>query len=179
MEENPTPLKALITIVVFFSVILLPAQLSQCKRGDDRREIKESVESQIKHDTIIVREPAPVADTIVRYVSIPIPPRVSVLHDTIAVVETDTIRIAGDTIQLPITQKMYRDSNYTAYISGYMPSLDSIAVINRTITNTITRTEIKQRSRWNIGIVAGYGYGIQHHHFEPFVGVGVTYNIFR
>lgn len=182
MENNPTPLKALVAIFVFFVAILLALRLSNCKRGEDRTDIKESVESQITHDTIVVREPVTFSDTIVRYVSIPLPiynHDEKIMHDTIAVVSTDTIRINGDTMQLPITQKVYRDTNYIAYVSGWHPSLDSIAVINQTITNTITRTEYKKRSRWNVGIVAGYGYGIQYHHFEPFAGVAVTYNIFR
>ena len=181
MENNPTPLKALVAISVFFVAILLALRLSNCKRGEDRPDVKESVESQITHDTIFVREPMAASDTIIRYVSIPllVNGKGERVHDTIAVVSTDTIRIQGDTLQLPITQKVYRDSNYTAYVSGWHPSLDSIAVINRTITNTITRTEYKKRSRWNVGVVAGYGYGIQYHHFEPFVGVAITYNIFR
>ena len=182
MESNPTPLKAFIAIAVSFLAILLSVRLSNCKRGEDRPDIKESVESQIKHDTIFVREPIAASDTIIRYVKIPLlvsNTENKIVHDTIAVVSTDTIRIKGDTLQLPITQKVYRDTNYIAYVSGWHPSLDSIAVINQTITNTITRTEYKKRSRWNVGIVAGYGYGIQYHHFEPFVGVAVTFNIFR
>ncbi len=181
METNPKLKPTLVAIIVFFLAIFLSVHLSHCKRGEDRPDVKESVESQITHDTIFVREPMAESDTIVRYVPIPLPTndKREREHDTIAVVSTDTIRIKGDTLQLPITQKVYQDTNYIAYVSGWHPSLDSIAVINQTITNTITRTEYKKRSRWNVGIVAGYGYGIQYHHFEPFVGVAVTYNIFR
>ena len=72
MENNPTPLKALVAIFVFFVAILLALRLSNCKRGEDRTDIKESFESQITHDTIVVREPVTFSDTIVRYVSIPL-----------------------------------------------------------------------------------------------------------
>lgn len=40
MENNPTPLKALVAISVFFVAILLALRLSNCKRGEDRPDIK-------------------------------------------------------------------------------------------------------------------------------------------
>lgn len=79
-------------------------------------------------------------------------------------------------VELPITQKEYRDSDYTAYVSGFHAKLDSIEV--RTKEVTYTKTEIKFR-RWNIGLTGGYGYGFRSKQFEPFVGIGITLNIFR
>jgi hypothetical protein len=84
--------------------------------------------------------------------------------------------IKGDSVAIPITQKVYRDSLYTAYVSGYMQSLDSIMVRERTINTTVTLRE-RQR-RWNVGIVGGYGMGLGSGRLEPFVGVGVTFNLF-
>lgn len=79
-------------------------------------------------------------------------------------------------VELPITQKEYRDSDYTAYVSGFHAKLDSIEV--RTKEVTYTKTETKFR-RWNIGLTGGYGYGFRSKQFEPFVGIGITLNIFR
>lgn len=86
-----------------------------------------------------------------------------------------------DSIELEITQKVYSDSAYTAYVSGYMPQLDSIVVRQKEITRNITETRTirESTSRWNVGIVAGYGYGFQSKTCEPFVGVGVTFNLFK
>ena len=78
-----------------------------------------------------------------------------------------------DTVQIPITQQKYQGSNYTAYVSGFHQSLDSIEVRERVIANTI----VKKRSRWNVGISAGYG--ITPKGLSPYIGVGVTWNIFR
>ncbi len=41
---------------------------------------------------------------------------------------TDTVHLPGDTItmEVPVEQKRYDDSLYTAYVSGYRPQLDSI-----------------------------------------------------
>lgn len=76
------------------------------------------------------------------------------------------------TVTIPITQKIYRDSLYTAYVSGYAQSLDSITVRERITTLHITKTK---RRKWNIGINAGYGIGLLTGKPEPFLGFGITY----
>ena len=83
-------------------------------------------------------------------------------------------------VVIPITQKKYEDSTYTAYVSGYKPTLDSITIRSRVITHTITETKIKKAYRKiNIGIIAGYSYNAQMNKFGPTIGVGVCYNIFK
>lgn len=77
---------------------------------------------------------------------------------------------------VPITQKEYRDSDYTAWVSGFKPQLDSIRVYRKTIVKTQTVTK---HNRFNIGLTGGYGYGVVSHKVEPFVGVGVTWNVFK
>lgn len=84
--------------------------------------------------------------------------------------ENDTIR---DTIPIPITQNVYKGNNYTAYVSGFHQSLDSISVTEKIITNTI----VKKRSRWNVGISTGYACTPKG--LSPYIGVGITYNLFR
>ncbi len=86
-----------------------------------------------------------------------------------------------DSLELEITQKVYSDSTYTAYVSGYEPRLDSIFVRQKVITNTIHETRtIKEKNfrRWNVGLIGGYGYGFQSKTFEPFIGVGLTISLF-
>lgn len=95
------------------------------------------------------------------------------------VVDSITVR-SGDSIPvaIPITQKTYKDSLYEAWISGYEAKLDSINIFNKTITNTIYRTNtIYKTKRWGLGIQAGYGYGIGKQNFAPFIGVGIQYNV--
>lgn len=86
-----------------------------------------------------------------------------------------------DSLELEITQKVYSDSTYTAYVSGYEPRLDSIFVRQKVITNTIHETRtIKEKKfrRWNVGLIGGYGYGFQSKTVEPFVGIGLTISLF-
>lgn len=90
----------------------------------------------------------------------------------------DTSHIHRDTIRayVPIHQKEYRDSNYTAYVSGFNVKLDSIEIKTKVVTYTKTVTKYRT---WNIGLTGGYGYGFTSHKFEPFVGIGITLNLFR
>ena len=114
------------------------------------------------------------------------------LFDTLKVVEpkyiavktVDTIRVPvsvqgkTDTVwaELPREQKVYQDSTYLAYVSGYAPQLDSIDVFRKTTTITVTNT-IKEYTnpRWSIGVQAGYG--ASKAGLLPYIGVGVQYNL--
>ena len=105
------------------------------------------------------------ADTIRIRDTIRIPHPVSVTSRTIdtmtvLVHATDTLWI-HDTLymSLPIEQRTYADSTYTAWISGYRPKLDSILIYPQTttITNTMTITHSSRQPRFSIGLQAGYG----------------------
>ena len=87
--------------------------------------------------------------------------------------ETSSRAQEDDSISVPITQSVYKGDSYTAYVSGFHQQLDSISIREKIITNTI----VKKRSRWNLGICAGYACTPQG--LSPYVGVGIIYNIFR
>jgi hypothetical protein len=78
------------------------------------------------------------------------------------------------TVVLPITQKMYSDTDYRAWVSGYEPRLDSIKVFPRTVT--VMETKYKPPSRISVGVQAGYG--ITPKGLQPYIGVGVNVRIF-
>ena len=80
-------------------------------------------------------------------------------------------------VVIPITQKVYEDSTYTAYVSGYNPQLDSL--IFRMPREVITIKEYQKPKRWGIGIHAGYGMTIKGTpQFAPYIGIGISYNLF-
>lgn len=87
------------------------------------------------------------------------------------------VRVAGDTIRdtvyLPITQKVYKDSLYTAYVSGYRAKLDSIEVYSR--RQTVYVRERTKRKRWGLGMQTGYGWSENKR--GVYVGVGISYNL--
>ena len=148
---------------------------------------------ETKHDTVwkdtIIHEPV-AAETIntgrVVYIKIPMP--IDTQGTGTAVPSKDSTGASQSpcvadsaTIALPIMQKRYDDSLYTAWVSGYEPNLDSILIHQREITNTITITNtiVKPASRFAFGPSVGLGYGIRNKQTDVFVGVNATWNIWR
>ena len=84
----------------------------------------------------------------------------------------------GDSIEITLerTQLTYRDSLYTAYVSGYDARLDSLVITYPTISEK--RTVVKSARRWSVGVQAGYGYGIMNRKPDLYIGMGVEYRIF-
>lgn len=131
--------------------------------------------TEITVDTIpkFIGSPIPRDSVVFRYKTVKIP-----VYDTITVHRADTLKVDSVSVEIPITQKMYRDSTYQAWVSGYEPALDSIRIFQpvMTRTNTITNTEIRYKTkRWSVGVQVGAG--LTPNKIEPYVGIGVTYNI--
>ena len=138
------------------------------------------------HDTM----PTAKAQHIVEYIKVPVSDLSACLDENVDNKHDSTglngqWSMVNDSINMQIVQRQYSDdSTYTAYVSGLRynqwPKLDSIIVRQREITNTITKTITlqKRRSRFSVGLQAGYGYGFQYRGFEPYVGVGVNYALF-
>ena len=72
-------------------------------------------------------------------------------------------------VELPITQKVYEDSTYKAYVSGFDARLDSIILYPPTRYITIATKE--NQSSWSWGLQAGVG--ITPKGVQPYIGAGV------
>jgi hypothetical protein len=159
----------------------------------------------VVYDTITYRKPVAVDSVVVRYKTIHVelkednfpnktvtklPESVQKLPESVQKFPEsdqnlqDSVPNFGKTVPdsanvvIPITQKTYKDSTYTAWVSGYDPSLDSIQVYPKTEYKTITNTiKMQDTKRWGIGIQGGVGYGKGG--FTPYIGIGVQYNIIR
>ena len=173
--------KIFVWIVIVLAIMLGASLLWNYKQYRDLQQKPDTVKVKT---TVRVRdntfhEPEPVREGDVRIVYVPVKRD----NDTTKVKKKtteDTLKIVGDSVEIPITQKVYEDSLYTAYVSGYRQSLDSITVRERIVTTTITERKLqKQFRRWNVGIVAGYGYGIMSRQAEPFVGIGLVWSPFK
>lgn len=130
------------------------------------------VRTDTLHDTVTVREPVFVTERAVRTDTVWLP---------VVRTRTDTVLLRSDGPKdsvravVPITQKVYADSTYKAWVSGYNPRLDSIQVYRQTVVTTKTETVVRKR-RIGIGVQAGYGYGFRYGGIEPYVGLGVSWN---
>ena len=147
-------------------------------RGCQKEPVDVVTEStqEVQLDTIpkFIEAPVPTDSTVVKYVQVKVP-----VYDTIRTNLTERIVSDSVSVELPITQKKYQDSTYTAWVSGYRPALDSIRIYQpvTTITNTITKTEVRYKNkRWGVGIQVGMG--VTPTKVEPYIGIGVSYNIF-
>lgn len=119
-------------------------------------------------DTIIERETiTAIPDTVYRTVALGEKTVKVVIHDTLC--KTDTV-----TISLPFVQKQYNDSSYSAWISGYEPSLDSIRVFPKTTIIRESKVVRQKDRRW--GVFGGVGIGVSDR-ITPCVGVGIGYRI--
>lgn len=121
-------------------------------------------------DTVIVR------DTLV--VEIPVP---EYHYRT----RTDTVRlrVPGDTItvevEVPIERKVYHTDDFRAVVEGYRPVLIDMQIYRK--TEYITRTEYidRPRKRFGVGVQAGYGYNLDQIKLSPYIGIGVSYNLWQ
>lgn len=176
MKKTVIILALLLAISAAYNIIYIRARVSG---GADRQTRTDTVRLV---DTLRYVSPAPVRDTIVRYVRVtaPIAPQPP---DTAAraVAATDTTRsISGiaDTaaVIIPITSRTYSTPEFTATVSGYQPSIDSITIhAPRTI---ITNNPPAAKSKpWGIGISAGIGAG--RGGITPFIGITLQYSILR
>jgi len=109
------------------------------------------------------------------YVKVPIPPTPQP-PDTTGTVEVPTGQDSA-TIALPVEQKRYDDSLYTAWVSGFRPRLDSIRLHFPEITHTITNTVYEEPPRLMWGIQIGAGYGIVNRKHDVYIGIGATLRI--
>lgn len=153
-------LAALLSVSVAVNVVLMVRQ--------------PTVETKIERDTVwkdtTIYQPQP-AETIntgrVVYIKVAVP-QPQTQHDTVH----DSIEVP-----LPIVQKRYDDSLYTAWVSGFRPNLDSIRLYLPTITETITNTIVKPAPRLSVGVQTGAGVGIITRQPDFYIGVGAQWRI--
>ena len=81
-------------------------------------------------------------------------------------------------VPIPIEQKRYEDSLYTAWVSGFRPVLDSIRLHQPEITTTITKTIVQKAPRLNLGLSVGPSVSIDRdHHMGIYVGFTANYRL--
>lgn len=157
----------LLAVSVLCNVMLLVRKPPQDGKGADDTARVTVI------DTIRYPHPVPVDSTVVRYVTA----RLCAARDTVSAADTNVVSEDTVRVEIPITQKRYADSTYTAWVSGYSPSLDSIRIYPRHEVTVITRTIRRKPKRWGVGLNVGYGI-TPRQGMQPYVGIGVSCNLF-
>lgn len=124
----------------------------------------------------------------VHYDTLPPIVRIDTVRDTLLVpkyvqVERfDTIRdtVDGKPVYLPVPISSYLftdDSTYRVEMEGYNVKANSIEIYPRTITQTVIErvSAPTKQKRWGIGVSAGGA--ITPHGIQPYIGVGLQYNL--
>lgn len=147
-------------LVLIIGAFLLSLVWRRC--ADSTEVVTDTIIKVVKVDRPIVRD-----STIVKYEVVRLP----IAADTICV--SDTIKDSVF-VQVPIEQKVYSDSNYTAWVSGYNPRLDSISITHTEVSfhNKLVNNS-KGSKRLYLGIQVGYG--ITPRGMQPYLGLGVSY----
>ena len=151
----------LLGVIAGIVICLLNGWVS-CHRTTDK-EVITITDTLVLTDTIVKFQPKPYKVTIIDTIYLPQQPQQPQQP------QIDTL------IRQEVT---YKDSTYTAVVGGIEPYLKSIEIYPKTIyVNNNTTTTIKVRSRFGLGVQAGYGYG--KNGLQPYVGVGVQYNLIQ
>ena len=179
MKKAVIILALLLAISAAYNIIYIRARVSGGAAEQTRPDTVRLV------DTLRYDSPSPVRDTIIRYVRVrlpstppapdnpgsPVNPGNSAESAEKAAADTDTAAVI-----IPITSRTYSTPEFTATVSGYQPSLDSITIhAPRTI---ITNNPPAAKSKpWGIGIAAGIGAG--RGGITPFIGITLQYSLIR
>ena len=144
-------------IVAVVLVIALPFAIKSC---EPKVEDVVKCDTIYVHDTIRIVEPIHIKETIVRY-------------DTVYLQTIDTIaKIDSIGVMVPITQKVYEDSLYKAWVSGYNPRLDSLHLYRKEVYYPVM---IKQSVKPKVVVSAGVygGFGVKGADYGLGISVGV------
>lgn len=153
-----------IALVVMAACVLFGVHLGRSKAES---LIVEKVDTTYVHDTIMQYKP--IVQEITKVERVPVQVEV---RDTI--MQHDTMYVYLDREQI-----VWQDEWSRVYASGILPQVDSVQhfITEKVVTKEI-RVPVKQKSRWGLGIQAGYGiqFGKDMSH-SPYIGVGLSYNI--
>ena len=155
-------IKYILLGVITGIVICLLNGWTSCHRTTDK-EVITITDTLVLTDTIVKMQPKPYKVTIIDTIYLPQQPQQPQQPQYDTLIRQEVI---------------YKDSTYMAVVGGIEPYLKSIEIYPKTIyVNNNTTTTIKVRSRFGLGVQAGYGYG--RNGLQPYVGVGVQYNFFQ
>ena len=154
----------LLGVIAGIVICLLNGWVS-CHRTTDK-EVITITDTLVLTDTIIKFQPKPYKVTIIDTIYLPQQPQQPQKPQK---PQYDTL----------IRQEViYKDSTYMAVVGGIEPYLKSIEIYPKTIyVNNNTTTTIKVRSRFGLGVQAGYG--LSRNGLQPYIGVGVQYNLIQ
>ena len=153
-----------LAIVVVVLVIALPFAINSC---EPKVEDVVKCDTIYIHDTIRIVEPIHIKETIVRYDTVFFPVYKELESTSNLTSNQDSAKVV-----IPITQKVYEDSTYKAWVSGYDPRLDSLHLYRKDVYYPVM---IKQSVKPKVVVSAGVygGFGVKGADYGLGISVGV------
>lgn len=132
------------------------------QKGGVKEVITVKVDTLTLYDTILVEKPKMVERRVV---------------DTMVIEALDYI-VVHDTayVNLPREEVEYRDTSYRAVVSGFLPRLEELEIYQKERIVTIQTERVIKPSPWALSIHGGYGVSVNG--LTPYIGVGVSYNLY-
>lgn len=174
-------------IIIILAVALVASLFLNYKQYRDSLEqptekVEIRTETKVETKEEKRKEPEPVKSEVTKKISVKkkkkktpdseLAEKKEEIPDSISEIITET----DSTYEVPITQKVYEDSLYTAWVSGFRCSLDSITLRNKTVTNFVYETRTKTKTKLiTFGVQTGMY--LTPKGFQPGIGFGVTLNI--
>lgn len=175
---NANKLIAILALIIFVGCVVGAFFFGRSTMREDVNHIR------IERDTIIVRDT--IREYYPRYISEVSVGKTAIKIPTLLLcrdftqfglpLQTEVDEKDSVTIELPITERTYKDDEYYAIVRGYDPSIKYIEVYPRTVYLTTTETITKQK-RWNVSFGAQMGYGFTPKGWQPYTGLGITLGI--
>ena len=162
-------MKRLIDIVI--AIVVLACGLTIGYRFGDSGAIGVVADTIYIHDTMVVREPVAEESKPVGVKNYRIKLLGVIGKQTDPISKQNGKQNDSVEVELPIEQKVYSDSLYKAWVSGFDARLDSIHIYQPTRYITIKTTE--QPSQWSWGVQAGIG--ITPKGLQPYIGLGFQF----
>ena len=164
MKKLPWILLVILSVALMFS-INRNAQLTNYHNVyTDTLTVRDTLRYYvtIPRDSLVVRY---------KYVTLPV-----VKDTTNQTTDKDVAKQPKDsaTVSVPISQQKYETDAYTAWVSGYEARLDSCWVYPK--TTTITKIQSPKPQKWGLGVQLGVG--ACKTQLSPYIGIGISYNIF-
>ena len=165
--------------IIFVVMLVIPLNCSTGSNG-----VVSDTTRVVVYDTVKIVKPIAKDSTVVRYVTKIVRVKNHIEDKLEKVADSETVSdcpgLDSDSVKvsIPITQKVYEDSTYKAYVSGFNPSLDSFMVYPRKEVQTITN-KVDDKSRWSLSVSVGYGLTLtKQPTFAPMASVNLSYNIY-
>lgn len=139
-------------IVAVVLVIALPFAIKSC---EPKMEDVVKCDTIYVHDTIRIVEPIHIKETIVRHDTVFFP-----VYKELERTSNLTSNLSQDSakVVIPITQKVYEDSTYKAWVSGYDPRLDSLHLYRKEVYYPVMiKKSVKPKVVVSAGVYGGFG----------------------